>query len=173
MTELLETTIDKFTFRVATDRLYRRDGLWILWTEPPRGSRVRVGLTDFLQQRSGDAAFVTVRPVGTKLRAGDDLAHLETVKVTLALPSPVSGTIVAVNEALELNPELVNQSPYDQGWLADIEAPDWEAGRAMSSAAASRNCSRARSSWAAAPAGSSREGTTAGDRHADPHGKCA
>jgi glycine cleavage system H protein len=130
MTEFLETTIDKFTFRVATDRLYCRDGLWIFWSEPQSGSRARVGLTDFLQQHSGDAAFVTVKPTGTRLKVGEALADLETIKVTLTLASPVSGTIVAVNDALELNPEVVNQSPYENGWLAEIDAMDWEAERA-------------------------------------------
>jgi glycine cleavage system H lipoate-binding protein/protein-tyrosine-phosphatase len=129
MSDFLETTIDKFTFRVPTDRLYCREGLWVLWLQAQGGSRVRVGLTDFLQQRSGDAAFVTVRPSGTQLRVGDDLADLETIKVTLALASPVGGTIVAVNEALEASPELVNQDPYEQGWLCELDAADWDAGR--------------------------------------------
>lgn len=127
MTEFLETTLDKFTFRVATDRLYSRDGLWVSWI---RDQRVRIGLADFLQQRSGDAAFVTVKPVGTKLEAGDDLADLETVKVDMALPSPVRGVIAAVNSGLELSPQFVNESPYEQGWLAELDATDWEAGRA-------------------------------------------
>ena len=130
MSEFLETTVGKFTFRVATDRLYCRDGLWVYWIQPQGGSRVRVGLTDFLQQQSGDAAFVTVKPVGSRLRTGDDLADLETIKVDITLASPVSGAIAAVNCALESNPELVNQSPYEKGWLAEIEATDWEAGRA-------------------------------------------
>jgi glycine cleavage system H protein len=130
MSEFLETTVDKFTFRVATDRLYCRDGLWVFWIQPQAGNRVRVGLTDYLQQHSGDVAFVTVKPLGTRLQVGDDLADLETIKVNIALPSPVSGAIVAINDALELNPELVNQSPYEKGWLAEIEAADWEAGGA-------------------------------------------
>jgi len=129
MSEFLATTVDKFTFRVATDRLYCRDGLWVFWIQPQEGNRVRVGLTDYLQQYSGDVAFVTVKPLGTKLEVGDDLADLETIKVNIALPSPVSGAIVGVNDALELNPEFVNQSPYDKGWLAEIDATDWEAGR--------------------------------------------
>jgi len=130
MSAFLETTVDKFTFRVATDRLYCSDGLWVFWLQPQGGNRVRVGLTDFLQQHSGDVAFVTVKPPGTQLQVGDDLAELETIKVNMILPSPVSGAIVAVNDALELNPELVNQSPYEKGWLAEIDATDWEAGRA-------------------------------------------
>lgn len=130
MSEFLETTVDKFTFRVATDRFYCRDGLWVFWIQPQEGNRVRVGLTDYLAQHSGDVAFVTVRPPGTRLQVGDDLGDLETIKVNIILASPVSGTIVTVNDALELNPELVNQSPYEKGWLAEIDVTDWEAGRA-------------------------------------------
>ncbi len=129
MSEFLATTVDKLTLRVATDRLYSRDGLWVFWLEPRAGSRVRIGLTDYLQQHSGDVTFVTVKPVGTTLDIGSDLVDFETIKVTLVLASPVSGTIVAVNGALERSPELVNQSPYDQGWLVEIEASEWEARR--------------------------------------------
>lgn len=128
MPEFLETTVDKFTFRVATGRFYCRDGMWIFWTQS--GNRARVGLTDYLQQRSGDVAFVTVKPPGSKLQVGDDLVDLETIKVNLTLASPVHGAIAAINVALELNPELVNQSPYEQGWLAEIEVMDWETQRA-------------------------------------------
>jgi len=129
MPDYLEKTADKFTFRVAKDRLYSADGVWVFWLQPDRPGHVRVGLTDFMQQHSGDAAFVSVKPAGTKLEVGDDLAELETVKVNLALPSPVSGTIVEVNAALDLTPEVVNQDPYDKGWLAVIEVSKWEAER--------------------------------------------
>lgn len=130
MSEFLETTIDKFTFRVATDRLYSSEGLWVFWVEPRGNNRVRIGITDYLQQHSGDCAFATVKPVGTTLKAGDEIAELETIKVNLALTSPVSGTIVAVNEALEMSPEKVNHSPYDEGWLAEVQTTSWEAERA-------------------------------------------
>jgi glycine cleavage system H protein len=130
MSEYLETTADKFTFRVAVGRLYSPEGLWALWLEPETGGRVRVGLTDFMQQRSGDVAFLSVRPPGTRLRAGDELAELETVKVSLSVHAPVGGTVVEVNEALDLTPEVVNEDPYGEGWLAVIEAASWEADRA-------------------------------------------
>jgi glycine cleavage system H protein len=128
MSEYLETTVDKFTFRVPTDRLYCREGLWVFWLQPQGGPRVRVGLTDYLQQRSGDTTFVTIEPTGTRLQVGEDLADYETIKVSITLPSPVSGLLVTANDALELHPELVNQSPYDKGWLAEIEVADGEAG---------------------------------------------
>ena len=126
MQEYLETTVDKFVFRVATDCLYGSDGIWAQL----EGNRVRVGLTDFLQQRSGDVAFVHVKPVGTKLADGDEFAELETIKVNQSLFVPLSGTVVEVNSALSQNPEIINQEPYGKGWLAVIEAANWEAERA-------------------------------------------
>lgn len=130
MPEFLETTADKFTFRVAIGRYYSPEGVWALWLEPEEDGRVRVGLTDFLQQRSGDAAFLSVKPPGTRLQAGDELAELETVKVNQSVPSPVGGTVLEVNPALELTPEVVNADPYGEGWLAVIQAASWDADRA-------------------------------------------
>ena len=121
MPEFLATTVDKFTFRVATDRVYTREGLWA----QPDGNRIRTGLSDFLQQRSGDIAFVEVKPVGTTMAAGDEVAAIETIKVNVALSSPVAGKIVEVNPAMETAPETINQDPYGEGWLAVIEANDW------------------------------------------------
>ena len=126
MPEYLETTVDKFIFRVATDRYYNDEGIWA----QAEGKRVRVGLSDFLQQRSGDVAFAEVKPEGTALSAGDEIALIETIKVNVSLPSPVGGKIVEVNPAMEIAPEAINQDPYGEGWLAVIEAPDWEADRA-------------------------------------------
>ena len=123
--KFLETTVDKFLFRVKRDCWYSPSGVWV---QPENGAG-RVGLSDFLQQSSGDMAFVEVRPVGTVLAAGDELASVETMKVNLSVESPVSGTITAVNERLEESPELVNQDPYGEGWLALIELSDWEADR--------------------------------------------
>ena len=130
MPEYLETTVDKFIFRVATDRLYSPDGVWAFWVESQGNGRVRIGLTDYLQQLNGDVAFVHVKPVGTKLAAGDEFAELETIKANVSLFSPVSGTVVEVNPDLDLSPEVINQEPYGKGWLAVIEATDWEADRA-------------------------------------------
>jgi len=126
MAEYLETTVDKFIFRVASDRLYSPEGVLVL----AEGSRVRVGLSDYLQQVNGDAAFVHVKPVGTKLAVGDELAELETIKANVSLFAPLRGAIVEVNAGLELSPEVVNQEPYGKGWLAVIEATAWETDRA-------------------------------------------
>lgn len=127
MQEFIEVPIDKFIFRVAVDCLYTADGLWAR----SEGNLVRVGVTDFLQQRSGDVAFVHVKPVGSKLGGGDELAELETIKVNQGLVTPLCGTIAELNPSLDLTPEVINQSPYGQGWLALIEAGDWDAARAQ------------------------------------------
>lgn len=125
MPDYLETTVDKFIFRVATDRLYSPEGAWAL----ADGDRIRIGMTDFLQQRSGDVAFVEVKPEGTAVAAGDEVAMIETIKANVEVPSPVGGNVVEVNPAMELSPEAINQDPYGEGWLAVIEASDWPADR--------------------------------------------
>ncbi len=121
MGDVLIYTLDKFTFSVPPDRRYLPAGLWAQEAD----GRVTVGVTDYFQQRNGDVAFAEVLAVGTRVAAGDGFATLETMKVSLELPSPVAGTIVAVNEALELEAEVINQDPYGAGWLAVIVAPDW------------------------------------------------
>jgi glycine cleavage system H protein len=121
MPEFLETIVDKFIFKVATDRYYSDEGIWVL----AEGNRIRIGMTDFLQQRSGDIAFAEIRPEGTALDARDEVAIIETIKVNVSLTSPVSGTVVEVNPVMELSPEVINQDPYGDGWLVVIEAGDW------------------------------------------------
>jgi glycine cleavage system H protein len=123
MTEFLETTVDKFTFKVATDRLYSAEGLWAR----PEGNRVRIGLSDFVQQHNGDVAFAEVKAVGTNVTFGDEIATIETIKVNLSLISPVTGKVVEVNPAMSTAPEAINQDPFGAGWLAVVEATDWEA----------------------------------------------
>lgn len=126
MTEYLETTVDKFTFKVATDRWYSAEGTWV----KPEGDHARIGLSDYLQQRSGDVAFAEIKPVGTRVAFGEELASIETIKVTISLDSPVSGTVVEVNPGMAAAPEAINQDPYEAGWLAVIEPADWEADKA-------------------------------------------
>ena len=125
MTEFLETTVDKFIFRVATDRFYNGEGVWA----KGENGRVRVGLSDFVQQRSGDVAFAEIKPVGTSLACGDEVAVIETIKVNIAFSSPVTGKVVEVNPAMADAPEAINQDPFGEGWLAVIESVDWAADR--------------------------------------------
>jgi glycine cleavage system H protein len=127
MPEFLEMTADKFTFRIATDRLYSPEGVWVL--PQPDSPRVRVGLADYLQQHNGDVAFANVKPAGTRLALGDQFAEIETIKAMVDLHAPVGGTVVEVNAALNMAPESINQAPYEAGWLAVIEPAAWETER--------------------------------------------
>jgi glycine cleavage system H protein len=121
MSQYLEYTLDKFTFKVATDRFYTAEGVWA----KADGDQITVGVSDFFQQHNGDVAFAEVVEEGTAVSANDEFADIETIKVDIAISSPVSGTITAVNEALELEAEIINQDPYEAGWIAIISADDW------------------------------------------------
>jgi glycine cleavage system H protein len=123
--EMLTATVDKFIFRVAPDRLYTVGGVWAV----ADGDRIRVGVADFVQQRSGDVAFAEVRAAGRAVATGDEVATIETIKANVEVSSPVSGIVVEANPALALSPELINQDPYGGGWLAVIKATDWPSDR--------------------------------------------
>ena len=122
MTQFLETTVDKFTFKVATDRLYTDEGVWA----KPEVELVRIGVSDFVQQRSGDVAFAEAKPVGTQITSGEEVATIETIKVNISLGSPVSGEVQEVNAAMATVPESINQNPYGAGWLLLVRTTDWE-----------------------------------------------
>jgi glycine cleavage system H protein len=126
MSEFLEITVDKFTFKVATDRLYTDNHLWAKF----EAGLVRIGLSDYLQQTSGDVAFAEVKSEGTVLSPDDELAAIETMKTNLGIPSPVTGVIRTVNSRLADEPELINQEPYGEGWLVRVEPTNWETDKA-------------------------------------------
>jgi len=115
--EYLETYVDKFHFRVKRGYLYTPEDLWVSL----EGNRVRVGMTDFLQQKSGDMAFVKLDAAGKELRKGDTLGEVETMKTTLEVAAPVDGVVVEANELLDDQPELVNEDPYGDGWLVAMK----------------------------------------------------
>ncbi len=122
MLELMEIMVDKFVFKVAVGHWYNPEGIWAM----EAGGAVRVGVSDFLQQRSGDIAFADVKPIGTIVKVNDEIASIETIKVNVILPSPLAGKIVAINPLMNTAPETINQDPYGQGWLCEIAAEKWE-----------------------------------------------
>jgi len=122
MTGYLEFAIDKFNFRTATDRFYTGEGVWAKL----ENDRVRIGISDFLQQRSGDVAFVELKPKGTEITFNAEIAVIETIKVNISLTSPITGKIIEVNPTMEVSPEVINQDPYEAGWLLLIEPADWD-----------------------------------------------
>jgi glycine cleavage system H protein len=88
------------------------------------GTRARVGITDYAQDALGDVVYVQVPTVGASVSAGDSFGEVESTKSVSDVYAPVSGTVVAVNDALSSSPEALNQDPYGAGWLCEIEMSD-------------------------------------------------
>jgi glycine cleavage system H protein len=121
--DYLETTVDKFIFRVKVGNLYSESGVWVELNEA--SGVARLGLSDYTQQSSGDVAFVSLPEPGSVVQAGRELATVETIKVDLEVQAPFDGEIVAANEALEDAPEMINQDPYGRGWLVAVRPARW------------------------------------------------
>ena len=100
------------------------------------GDIVVVGISDHAQDALGDVVYVELPEVGASVAAGDEVAVVESVKAASDIFAPIAGSVVAVNEALEDSPELVNESPYEEGWFFKITPADSAALNDLLSAAA-------------------------------------
>lgn len=103
------------------DLKYTDEHEWLLATE---GNTVRVGITAYAQDQLGDVVFVELPKVGAAVAAGSPLGEVESTKSVSEIFAPVSGTVVAVNNALDDTPELVNSDPYGGGWIVEINVED-------------------------------------------------
>lgn len=90
------------------------------WVRTTEDGIVRIGVTDHAQQQLGDVVFVQLPDVGDTFSAGDSMGEVESTKSVSDIYVPVGGEIVAVNEKLDENPELVNSSPYGDGWIVEV-----------------------------------------------------
>jgi glycine cleavage system H protein len=90
------------------------------WVRDLGDGVVRIGITDHAQSQLGDVVFVQLPAVGDEVTAGAAVGEVESTKSVSDIYSPVSGTVAAVNDALEANPELVNSGPYEAGWMIEI-----------------------------------------------------
>ncbi|HBS44971.1 MAG TPA: glycine cleavage system protein GcvH [Paenibacillus sp.] len=91
------------------------------WAQQVEGRIVRVGITDHAQHLLGDIVFVEFPEVGSAISAGDSVGSIESVKTVSELYSPVSGKVTKINDGLEASPELINDKPYGEGWIFEIE----------------------------------------------------
>jgi glycine cleavage system H protein len=100
------------------------------------GNRVRIGITDYAQDALGDIVFVDLPEAGSTVEVGGQLGEVESTKSVSEIYSPLSGTVSAVNEALNDAPDKINQDPYGDGWICELElAPGEETGRLLDAAA--------------------------------------
>ena len=91
------------------------------WLKVQEDGQARVGITDYAQDSLSDVVFVELPEVGDQFAKGDVLAVAESVKAASDIYAPIAGKIVSINEKLEESPELVNESPYEFGWMVLIE----------------------------------------------------
>jgi glycine cleavage system H protein len=100
---------------------YTADHEWVKVTD---GNTLRIGITDYAQGSLGDIVFVSVHALNAAVASGDTFGEVESTKSVSDLYSPVVGTVIGRNEALDANPELVNSDPYGAGWIAEITVED-------------------------------------------------
>ena len=94
------------------------------WARKLDGSVIQVGITAFAVEQLGDVTMVELPEVGAAVTANETFGTVESVKAVSELYAPVSGTVKRINDALEDAPELVNDSPYQDGWMLEIELAD-------------------------------------------------
>jgi glycine cleavage system H protein len=94
------------------------------WVRDEGGGRVRIGITDYAQDALGDVVYVDVPEVGTTVTANQAFSEVESTKSVSDVYAPVSGTVSERNALLQERPELVNQQPYGDGWIAVLEISD-------------------------------------------------
>ena len=102
---------------------YHKEHTWVRTS----GKRATIGITDYAQEALGDIVYVDLPEVESVAEANSEISEIESAKATSSVISPVSGTIIEVNEDLIESPEIINEEPYGKGWIAVIEIRDsWE-----------------------------------------------
>jgi len=99
---------------------YHKEHTWV----KVAGKRATVGITDHAQEALGDIVYVDLPDADASIEANSELAEIESTKATSSVITPVSGTVIEVNEELSESPEIINEEPYGKGWIAVIEIDD-------------------------------------------------
>jgi glycine cleavage system H protein len=96
------------------------------WVDANDEGKARIGISDHAQAALGDLVYVELPAVGDELNQGDACAVVESVKAASDIYTPVSGTVIAINEDLDADPAIINSDPYNDGWLFELELIDTE-----------------------------------------------
>lgn len=105
---------------IPSDLRYHTEHEWVR----VNGKQATIGISHFAQDALGDIVFVDLPKVGTAVKSGQQIGEVESTKTTSTIYTPVSGTIVQVNNELKDHPELMNSDPYGKGWITVIELAD-------------------------------------------------
>lgn len=124
--EYFELHFDKFNLRVPKGYWFAGYDTWA----KVEGNLATVGMTDFLQTKMGDIVFFSPAE-GDELEQDDILGTVESIKATIELTMPVTGTVIEFNPKLSEHPELISQDAYGDGWIVKVDLSDWESDKAM------------------------------------------
>jgi glycine cleavage system H protein len=124
---------------IPDDLRYSVDHEWVRID----GSRARVGITDYAQDALGDIVFVELPEIGTEVAVGGPLGEVESTKSVSEIYAPLAGTIAVVNDALPDSPERINQDPYGEGWICELELGEPGGAEALLDPAAYRDLTEA------------------------------
>ena len=105
---------------IPKDLLYTAEHFWV----KTENNVYRCGITDFAQEELGDVVYVELPKSNLKVKKGDKIGDVESIKTVSNLYSPLTGTIIEVNSLLESKPETINQKPYEEGWICVIQPFD-------------------------------------------------
>ncbi len=108
-------------YEIPEDRFYSEEHEWVI----SEGDKLKVGITDYAVKALHDVVYVNLPQVGQDVRQGGNLGSVESIKAVSDIFSPVSGKVESVNDRLISSPEIVNQSPYSEGWLVEISPSMW------------------------------------------------
>lgn len=119
----------KFIFRVPknTEIYFNENDCWAYIN----GNRARIGVTDFIQQNLSDILYFTPPEIGAEIDQFGEAGDIESSKSVFEIISPVSGKVIAINEELIQKPELINENPYEKGWMAELELSDFESDKEL------------------------------------------
>ncbi len=117
---LIEAQAGNVKFKVDDTLLYTETDEWV----KVEGDVARIGVTDYAQKMLRDVVGVELPKQGAKVRRGQSVAVIESIKATAEVYTPVTGTVVEVNERLRDEPELVNKDPYGGGWIVAVKMDD-------------------------------------------------
>lgn len=119
---------DKFTFRVPKEGFYfNENDCWVYVV----GTKARIGVADYVQHSLSDILFFDQPSIGSTVEQFDEAGSIKSGKAVFEVICPVSGTITAVNESLTESPELINENPYEKGWIAEVELTDFESDKEL------------------------------------------
>jgi glycine cleavage system H protein len=120
-------THDKYEFRIPlTGYFFNANDVWV----QVAGTRARVGISDYMQQRLTDITYVDPPKLGATIEQFDEVGTVESTKANFEIVSPVSGTVVRTNEAVTDAPELINEDPYGS-WIVELELTAWDEDRSL------------------------------------------